>query len=315
MGGLSPLFSLIRKVGGGGLRVLLEILSFLATLALWTAEQISGWIVQACRLVMRLTSVVLNLIVLLLQTLITPFAGLSAAKSSQQIRTHALRRVGYGVLAFFLASQLPALLPARMDNPFWYLAICRSVAGNGVILLFALFSLILALAWGAKGEEKGTASKRAIQIGWSATSVFLLMIPLQVISSLVVVDQIRTTSRQQLSTVETRREQAVREIASLNDPTALVAVFRRFAPPPRTQPSTALPLPQLRQEVAMVLSGSADLAKQDIQRQRRTRLLTFAVDGVRLLISFLALAWASLSITRWAQSLKTSEPLTEAINS
>ena len=65
----------------------------------------------------------------------------------------------------------------------------------------------------------------------------------------------------------------------------------------------------------MVLSRSADLAKQDIQRQRRARLLTFAVDGVRLLISFLALAWASLSITRWAQSLKTSEPLTEAINS
>jgi ABC-type multidrug transport system fused ATPase/permease subunit len=314
-GVLKNVINVLTRPATSLLRVLAVALDVSGTLILWLLEVLATYLLSAGKLLLRAIRLLLNLALWVAQTLAAPLLGPLQELTPRGRSVSGVRLVGLAVGVFYLVSLAPTLVPAQVGNPLWYLALCRAVVGNGVILVFALFCLMLALSWSEQFPQTGRASAWIQGATRGSMALFLLMVPIQLGGSVLLVRQIRSISTTQLSSVQGRRDVALQQVGRLTDPAALVALFRRFNPPPVTQPSTTLPLPKLRQEVALALNTSAETAKQEIHQQRRNRLLNLAVDSVRMGISLLALATACLGLARWAGSpLSSGSPNEETLN-
>lgn len=295
-------FRVIGQLIEGMIRVVREVFSLLATLVLWLAELIAGAVVRVVRLLGQAFGLVFNLGLWAVQGLANPLLGPQKKLSPQSAAAHSLRGIGLAVLVFFLVSLLPVLVPPQPGNPLWWLNLCRSVVGNGVILIFALFCLLLAFSWIEPSARVAGPGRRVQWAVRGSLALFLLMLPVQAASSVVLVSQYRSSVTAQIAAVTGRRGLAVQQVERLNDPQALVAVFRRFSRPGVTLPSPSLPLSQLRREVSLALESSADTAIAEINQQRRNRLLGLGIDGARMALSLLALSMAALGLGRWGSS-------------
>lgn len=219
-----------------------------------------------------------------------------------------------GLLAAFLLAMVDSILPLRLADPAWQLAIVIALVDNAAIPLVAL-ALLHVAAWshprdGFSAALRDGAARWAVPVALG----FLLLVPAQAWNGWRLQQDLRRQGQlqeQQLQRRFLRLRQAVDQAPSAE---ALQQRLGQLVGPGLPALNPATPLPQLRRELRRILARNQELAsRQQQQRQRpsapgRDGLLGAPLRGALACLAY-ALAFAGLARRRTQRLSLLSELL------
>lgn len=174
-----------------------------------------------------------------------------------------------GLLAAFLLAMGDSILPARLADPAWQVAIVIALVDSAPIPLVALAVLHTA-AWmdprnGFSAALRDGAARWAVIVALG----FLLLVPLTSFNGWTLhAEAVRLEQRQQRQAEERFRllRQAVDQAAT---PAELQQRLRQVVGPGLPPFDAATPLPELRRELRRILERNQRTLEQQLRRQRQ----------------------------------------------
>ncbi|MEB3332522.1 MAG: hypothetical protein VKI83_08530 [Synechococcaceae cyanobacterium] len=198
-------------------------------------------------------------------------------------------RLALVLVALFASLVAAALFPVELLNPVWESRFIAAVLNAATLPLFALALLQLAAVLDPAAPALQRQRQLFSSLAIPAAIGFLLLIPLQVFSSLnlqATASQVQTRRLDQAARQLSEMRQALRQADSAAD---LNARLRRVNGPALEPADQLLPLPVLKAQVASVF----DLAQRRLERERSAFP---SVDPLRLLPELLRTAVACLAL-------------------
>lgn len=207
-----------------------------------------------------------------------------------------------GMLAVFALAMLDSILPSRLLDPAWQLAMVSALVDNGVIPLVALIVLHLAAWLNPRDDFSGALRDGASRLAVGVALGFLLLAPLQALNGLKVHHTLQRVEQQQRDQAEGRFRLLRQAVDQARSPAELQQNLLQLVGPslPPLNPSSTLP--ELQRELRRLLTRNKTLTLQQLrQAQRRqassrgsTGLLGAPVRGSLACLAY-ALAFAALA--------------------
>ncbi|MEI7953162.1 MAG: HpsJ family protein [Synechococcaceae cyanobacterium ELA182] len=206
------------------------------------------------------------------------------------------------MLTVFVLAMLSSVLPARLGDPSWQLAMVAALVDNAVIPLVALLTLHVA---GRLDQRNGfSASLRDGAARWAVLVVFgfLLLAPLQLWNGWRVQQaDVQSLARQERQ-AELRFQRLRAAVAEAGSAAELQSRLQQLVGPGLERLDERETLPELQQQLTRVLERNQRLLSQQLQRQRQQRadarggggLLQAPLRGALSCLAY-ALAFAALA--------------------
>jgi hypothetical protein len=212
--------------------------------------------------------------------------------------TTKLVAIAFALVAVFIATLLPQLLPPRLLDPQWQLTLCGVMAENGVLPLMALGLLFLATYL-----DPANIGVLAIRLGSSrlaglAAVGFLLLIPLQIFAVVSSNSSLQYHQQKQRQTAQVRLDALEQVIASAGSSDELNQRLQTLKAPPLPPSEQALPLPQLRTLLSQRLLQTRSLLQNKFSAPTQVPRSTLVLQVLRGVVSNLAYGLAFAQFRR-----------------
>lgn len=223
-----------------------------------------------------------------------PFSGLVPAAAS------------IGLFVIFFATLLTGILPPRLLDPEWQLALVQLVVNNAAypLLGFVLWHLAAHLEPTSQRLVEGRNRLRRLAV--LATMLFLLLIPLQVFATLRAYRTADLQQARQLRIISTHYGELRNAIRSAADPLSLQARLQSLQGPQLAPGELAKPLPQLRRELLAALTQAEAFTSTQLTAPRGPQIWQATQNGIRVIAISLAMA---LAFAAGAQQRNAAKPL------
>ena len=212
--------------------------------------------------------------------------------------TAQLVAIALALLAVFIATLLPQLLPPRLLDPQWQLTLCGVMAENGVLPLMALGLLFLATY--LDPANIGVLAIRLVssRLAGLAAVGFLLLIPLQIFAVVSSNSSLKYHQQKQRQTAQVRLDAFEQAIASAGSSDELNQRLQTLKAPRLPPSEQALPLPQLRTLLSQRLLQTRSLLQHKFSAPSRVPQATLVLQVLRGVVSNLAYALAFAEFRR-----------------
>jgi len=212
--------------------------------------------------------------------------------------TAKLVAIALALLAVFIATLLPQLLPPRLLDPQWQLTLCGVMAENGVLPLMALGLLLL-----ASYLDPANLWVLAFRVGTSelaglAAVGFLLLIPLQIFAVISSHSNLEFHQRKQRQIAQVRLDFIEQAIASAGSSDELNQRLQKLQAPPLPPSEQALPLSQLRPLLSQRLLQTRSLLQNKFSAPTKVPRSTRKLQVLRGVVSNLAYGLAFAQFRR-----------------
>ena len=212
--------------------------------------------------------------------------------------TTKLVAIAFALVAVFIATLLPQLLPPRLLDPQWQLTLCGVMAENGVLPLMALGLLLL-----ASYLDPANLWVLAFRVGSSelaglAAMGFLLLIPLQIFAVISSHSNLEFHQQKQRQTAQVRLDVLEQAIASAGSRGELNQRLQTLKAPPLPPSEQALPLPQLRTLLSERLLQTRSLLQNKFSAPTQVPRSTLLLQVLRGVVSNLAYGLAFAQFRR-----------------
>ncbi|MEB3199883.1 MAG: hypothetical protein VKK62_05075 [Synechococcaceae cyanobacterium] len=158
-----------------------------------------------------------------------------------------------GLLAIYLSTVLPALLPTELLNPSWQLRVSSVLINNGPIALLGFLLMPLA-AWIDPGSQRiARWTTRVQRLGLVAVLGFLLLLPLQAAAIVQGLHSANQSAIQARELSQRRISDVRREVLAATSTADLQQRLRRIRGLPLDLSRLQDPLPQLRQRFLVAI--------------------------------------------------------------
>lgn len=221
--------------------------------------------------------------------------------------TTQLLAIALALLAVFIATLLPQLLPPRLLDPNWQLTLCGVMAENGVLPLMALGLLSLATYLNPANPWVLAIRLLSNRLAGLAAIGFLLLIPLQIFAMKSSSSSLEFHQQKQRLTAQVRLDAIEQAIASAGSSDEINQRLQTLKAPPLPRSEQALPLSQLRPLLNQRLLQTRSLLKQKLFAPAQVPRSTRKLQILRGVVSNLAytLAFAKFRRRRTDRHFRT----------
>ena len=212
--------------------------------------------------------------------------------------TAKLVAIAFALVAVFIATLLPQLLPPRLLDPQWQLTLCGVMAENGVLPLMALGLLFLATY--LDPANIGVLAIRLVssRLAGLAAVGFLLLIPLQIVAVATSNSSLQYHQQKQRQTAQARLDALEQAIASAGSSDELNQRLQNLQAPRLPPSEQALPLEQLRQLLSQRLLQTRSLLQNKFSAPTKVPRSTRKLQLLRGVVSNLAYGLAFAQFRR-----------------
>lgn len=212
--------------------------------------------------------------------------------------TAKLVAIAFALVAVFIATLLPQLLPPRLLDPQWQLTLCGVMAENGVLPLMALGLLFLANY--LNPANIGVLAIRLVssRLAGLAAVGFLLLIPLQIVAVATSNSSLKYHQQKQRQTAQARLDALEQAIASAGSSDELNQRLQNLQAPRLPPSEQALPLEQLRQLLSQRLLQTRSLLQNKFSAPTKVPRSTRKLQLLRGVVSNLAYGLAFAQFRR-----------------
>jgi hypothetical protein len=205
------------------------------------------------------------------------------------------RRLGPIATALFVAyaaAVLAAILPVRLMEPQWQLRFGAALVDNGSVALLGL--VLLHLGALLDPEDPFLRARRDRLARWAIAAVvgFLLLIPLQAVATWQTIHAARATQGRQVEVARRRVADLKQAITSASSPQDLQTRLQSLQGPTIGPAELAQPLPQLKQELLLILQRTASSIPGRIPGPEAADIWGLAQRSLQVGITALAFAGA-----------------------
>jgi len=212
--------------------------------------------------------------------------------------TAKLVAIAFALVAVFIATLLPQLLPPRLLDPQWQLTLCGVMAENGVLPLMALGLLFLANY--LNPANIGVLAIRLVssRLAGLAAVGFLLLIPLQIFAVVSSNSSLQSHQQKQRQTAQVRLDALEQIIASAGSSDELNQRLQNLQAPRLPPSEQALPLEQLRPLLSQRLLQTRSLLQNKFSAPTKVPRSTRKLQLLRGVVSNLAYGLAFAQFRR-----------------
>ena len=212
--------------------------------------------------------------------------------------TAKLVAIAFALVAVFIATLLPQLLPPRLLDPQWQLTLCGVMAENGVLPLMALGLLFLANY--LNPANIGVLAIRLVssRLAGLAAVGFLLLIPLQIVAVATSNSSLQNHQQKQRQTAQARLDALEQAIASAGSSDELNQRLQNLQAPRLPPSEQALPLERLRPLLSQRLLQTRSLLQNKFSAPTKVPRSTRKLQLLRGVVSNLAYGLAFAQFRR-----------------
>lgn len=216
------------------------------------------------------------------------------------------RRVGGGLLWFYLISVAATVVPFQLAAAAWYLTLCAALVNNSPVLVLAY----LAISLGAyHNPEQSVNRGGSFQWPWAglsrvSTVVFAAVVVIQLAAAVVLYQQSAANSRRQLSGLDKEIGRISARLNGATTPGQLQEVLQSFTNgaglrsiAPGLDPNQ--PLSTSKATLQQGLQRISLTAYRRANQQKRELATNLVISSVRVSLGAVVIAAISLSFARW----------------
>ena len=230
----------------------------------------------------------------------------SAETSSPPPDTRPLDWTGFLLLALFSIWSLLAILPLQLFSPVWAHQLVVTLVNNAPLLLIGVALLRLAIAWGAGAPAVQAWRLRVCRLAALAAVVYLLMIPLDLVSTWRQVQGLQLQAQSRQRAMDRLEQQALQAIDQAADGASLASRLRQLQGPQLTSTDLAQPLPDLKLQLRASLASNFAALRNQAAGPRAETLFAMGRESLRLVLSALVCA-LGLSALSWNGNTQRSQ--------